>query len=373
MSHVEEINNIREVTDRKLLWDALWAETRGATYFHCLDWLATYWRHYHCCQKLRVLVVHGSGQPVGVLPLVVRSEKSRIGQFRVLGYPLDDWGTFYGPIGPNPTATLLAGLRHVRRTARDWDLIDLRYVDRHGTDRSRTPMAMQQVGLPGHRQAWAQASVVELDGRWEDYWQARKKHFRRNVERCRRRLEEQGKLTLVRHRPEGARFGDDDPRWDLYQTCVRIARQSWQGSSKTGTTLCHTCVCAYLRDAHAAATRAGAADVCLLKLDGRPIAFIYHYQHQGRLYGLRKGHDPQFARFGPGTVLQAMVLEDSFRRSDRLYDMGAGSVQSKRHWQTSLATSYRYTHYPMAVPRTQLLRAKRWLVERLSGPQVACL
>ena len=31
------------------------------------------------------------------------------------------------------------------------------------------------------------------------------------------------------------------------------------------------------------------------------------------------------------------------------------------------------THFPLAVPRTQLLRAKRWLTERLAGPRVACV
>jgi len=372
MSHVEEINHINRLDDYRLLWNALWSKTRAATFFHSLDWLRTYWRHFHCCQRLRVLVVHGPERPVGILPLVVRTEKARVGRLRVLTYPLHDWGTFYGPIGPNPTVTLLAGLRHVRRAPRDWDLLDLRWVDRHGADRGRTPAAMQQAGLHGRAQAWALAPTIELTGSWREYWRSRPKKFRHNVERCRRRLTELGELALVRYRPEGTAFGDDDPRWDLYGACVRVARCSWQGSSTDGTTLCHTCVCEYLRDAHLSAVRAGAADLCLLTLDGRPIAFIYHYQYQGRVYGLRKGHDPEFACMGPGVVLQQMVLEDSFRRGDRLYDMGAGSLGAKRHWQTAMSTSYRYTHFPLASARSQLLRTKRWLVERFAGPQVAC-
>jgi len=372
MSHVEEIGDLDRLDDYRLLWNALWPQTRGATFFHSLDWLRTFWRHFGDGGRLRVLVVHGPERPLGILPLVVRTEKTRVGRLRVLTYPVHDWGTFYGPIGPNPTATLLAGLRHVRRTPRDWDLLDLRWVDRHCVDHGRTPTAMQQVGLPCRAQAWAQAPMVELTGSWQEYWQGRPKKFRHNVERCRRRLAERGKLELVRYRPAGSAYGDDGPRWDLYDACLRIAKCSWQGASTDGTTLCHACVCDYLRETHLAAVRAGAADLCLLKLDGRPIAFIYHYRYQGRVYGLRKGHAREFACLGPGIVLQQMVLEDSFRRGDSLYDMGVGSLGVKRHWQTTVATSYRYTHFPLSSPRTQLLRMKRWLVERFAGPQVAC-
>ncbi len=373
MSHVEEIRDIRTLADRRLAWNALWQETRQASFFHSLDWLRTYWHHFGQRQKLRTLLVYADGRPVGILPLTVRTEKTRLGPMRVLAYPLDDWGTFYGPIGPNPTVTLLAGLRHIRRTPRDWDLLDLRHVDRHGTDGGRTPTAMQQVGLDGYPQPWAQAPQVELTTDWQDYWRSRPKKFRHNVERCRRRLEKRGETRLLRYRPEGGICGDDDPRWDLYNACVQIARQSWQGSSRSGTTLCHECVCDYLHDAHEAATRRGAVDMCLLLLDDRPIAFVYHYQHEGRVYALRKGHDPAFASLGPGVVLQQMILEDSCRRGDRLVDLGAGSLDVKRHWQTSVATTYRYTHFPLAAPRAQLLHAKRWLCDRLAHPRVACL
>jgi CelD/BcsL family acetyltransferase involved in cellulose biosynthesis len=373
VSHIEEINDPGRLDDYRLLWNALLPETAGATFFQSLDWFQTYWRYFGEAQRLRVLVVHGPERPLGILPLVVRREKTRMGSLRVLTYPLHDWGTFYGPIGPYPTATLLAGLRHVRRTARDWEMLDLRWVDRDGVDQQRTPTAMAQVGLPGQAQAWTQAPMIELDGSWQDYWRGRQKKYRHNVERCRRRLERQGKLELIRYRPEGSAHGDDDPRWDLYDACLGIAKCSWQGSSGNGTTLCHRCVCDYLRDAHVAAVRAGAMDLCLLTLGGRPIAFIYHYRYEGRIYGLRKGYEPELGCLGPGIVLQQMVLEDSFRRGDRSYDMGAGSLDSKRPWQTSLATSYRYTHFPLASPRTQLIRAKRWLVERFAGPQVACM
>ena len=63
-------------------------------------------------------------------------------------------------------------------------------------------------------------------------------------------------------------------------------------------------------------------------------------------------------------MLEARIVEDCFRRGDRCFDLGVGSLDIKRPWQTSMATSYRFTHYPAAISRVQLLRLKRWLVGR---------
>ena len=363
---VEEVNDLEELGSYRLLWNSLLPQTRGATFFHSLDWLEAYWRHFGQRQRLRVLIVSAGGKPVGILPLVVQREQTRIGPMRVLTYPLHDWGTFYGPIGPNATATLLGGLRHLRSSRRDWDLLDLRWVDNDGCDHGRTQHAMRMAGFRPHEQVWGQSTVIDMSGTWEQYWMTRRKKWRHNVSRCLRRLSEEGEVTHVRYRPEGAAAGDGDPRWDLYHACEKLACQSWQATSSDGTTLCHNSIRPFLRDVHATAARTGSLDLNMLLLDGRPISFVYNYHYRGQMYGLRMGYDPAMARLGPGSVLQRLVLEDSFRRGDRLYDLGVGSMDCKRHWQSSVASSYRYAHYPLTAPRTQLLRMKRWVQDRLA-------
>lgn len=367
MSYVVEINSMAQLDGYKLVWNALLPQTPAANFFQTFDWLACYWRHYGRDRKLRVLIVFADDEPVGILPLVVREESTRAGKVRVLTYPLDDWGTFYGPIGPNPAATLLAAMRHIARTPRDFDVTDLRWVDAESCDRRRTPTAMRAAGFDPHPQPWAQTGIVRFEGDWESYWADRTKKWRHNVRRCERRLEEQGEVTFVRYRPEGETYGDGVPRWDLFEACVELAEKSWQGASETGTTLSHQSILPFLRDVHEAAAKHGQVDICLLLLDGRPVAFVYGYHYQGNVYALRMGYDPDFAPFGPGTVLLRRLLEDSFARGDQCFDLGIGSLCCKRHWITELATSYRYTHYPADDWQAQLLRAKRWYIRRVYG------
>ena len=173
MIHVEEIDDPEQLADRRLLWNALLPQTPGATFFQSLDWLEVYCRHFAAAERLRALVVSADDRPVGILPLVVQTERTRLGQVRTLTYPLHDWGTFYGPIGPNPTATLMAGLRHVRRTPRDWTCstsagltwtaATAGHRARDGTDR----LSSLQAGLgrcPADRDRGRLAGLLEQSG-----------------------------------------------------------------------------------------------------------------------------------------------------------------------------------------------------------------
>jgi CelD/BcsL family acetyltransferase involved in cellulose biosynthesis len=363
MTEVVELNSIEDLDRYHLVWNSLLQLTPGGNFFQSLDWLKAYWQHYGHGQKLRVLVVKSRGNAIGIVPLCVRGEKTRVGAVRVLTYPLQDWGTYYGPIGPNPTATLVTALGHVRRTRRDWDMLDLRFVDR-GRDRGRTPLAMAMSGFPAREAMWKETALVELAGSWDEYFATRTTKFRNNVRRYERRLAELGSVEYVRYRPLGALGGEGDPRWGLYDECIELAEKSWQGSSANGTTLSHPSVRDFFRQTHGLAAKLGMLDLNLLRIDGRAIAFAYNYHWDGHVLGVRVGYDPEFKNAGAGKALYAMLIRDGYARGDRVFEMGIGSMDIKTEWMTRTVHSYRYSHYPLSAPKAQALRLKHWWLSR---------
>jgi CelD/BcsL family acetyltransferase involved in cellulose biosynthesis len=370
MITVHEVNDSAGLAGLAPWWHELLCETPGASFFHTPDWLETYWAHFGAGQRLRVLMVSSQDRPHGILPLVVRNRRRRIGSPRVLSHPLDDWGSFYGPIGPDPTTTLLAGVAHVRRTKRDWDLIELAWTDASGSDAGRTRMAMTAAGLKVSAERWQPCALVELTAfnSWDAYWATRTSRWRNNVRRSEKKLATRGEISYVRYRPGATACGETDRGWKLYDACEKIAGSSWQGASRTGTTLTHDAVRPFLRDCHQAAAKAGALDLNLLLIDDQPIAFNYAYHFRGYVFGLRTGYDPVQAPKGAGTVLQARMIEDCFARGDHTYDLGPSYLDCKRYWQTRTRYSYRYTHFASHVPLAQLIRAKR-SVQRLLGTE----
>jgi CelD/BcsL family acetyltransferase involved in cellulose biosynthesis len=363
MLRVSEINCIDQLAQFRPEWQELLRRTPGASFFQSLEWLEVYWRHFGQRQKLRLLVMYVDDRPAGILPLVVERERSKVGPVRTLTFPLHEWGSFYGPVGPVPEQILTAGLEHIRRTPRDWDILELRWQGAIGTDPAQNQRAMLAAGFQSYATLSNRAAIVDLDGTWDAYWSARQGAWLRRFRHDERKLAEQGGVSYVRYRPTGL-AGDKSPRWDLYDGCEELARRSWQGAATDGTTLSHEVVRGFLREMHETASAAGAVDLNLLLLGDVPAAFIYGYHYRGYVYGLRRGYDEDRSRAGAGNVLLAYALRDSFARGDRVYDMGVGSYQSKRHFQTRLIPILRYSHYPPDAPRTQVLRLKRWWQSR---------
>lgn len=360
MPKIVEINRIDQLAPLRQDWATLLGQTPGASFFQSLEWLDAYWRSFGEGQTLRVMVVSEDGRTLGIVPLVVRRERSKVGWFRMLTFPLHNWGSFYGPIGPDPGLALTAALEHVRKTPRDWDVLELRWQGAPGTEPQNTQQAMRTAGFQGYGTVWNRTAVVDIDGPWESYWAARKGAWLRRFHRAERKLAERGEISYVRHRPAGEAQGDGSPRWDLYDACEEIAQRSWQSEATNGTTLSDESVRGFLRETHQTAAAAGMADLNLLLVGDKPVAFIYGYHGHGSVYGLRRGYDADCAREGAGNVLLAYTLRDSFARGDQLYDMGIGSLAGKRHFQTRLVPILRYSHFAPWPLRAQLLRLKRW-------------
>ena len=339
-------------------------ETPGATFFQSFQWLDAYWRHFSAGKTLRTILVLENDRPTAIVPLVVQMERTRVGRLRVLTYPLDNWGSFYGPIGPDPAAALNAAMEHIHRTPRNWDMIELRWLGSLGTIPRQSEEAMQSAGFRAYPTVWNQTAVVDLSAGWDEYLAGRKGIWLRRLRQTEKKLFRQGGVSYIRCRPASKQQGDGDPRWDLYDACETIARSSWQAAATDGTTLSHEPVRAFLREVHALAAAAGAVDMNILMLDGRPAAFIYGYHYLGSVFGLRRGYDAALSRSGLGTVLLWNTIKDSALRGDRIYDMGIGSTQSKRRFQNRLLPIFRLNYFSSAVLRAQLLRFGRWLKRR---------
>ncbi|TWT30079.1 GNAT family N-acetyltransferase [Blastopirellula retiformator] len=360
MTDVIEVNDISELVAYSAVWKTLFNRMPRATFFQTLPWLLAYWKNFGGQQRLRVLITYASGEPIGILPLIVRDERTRLGSFRVLTYPLADWGSFYGPIGPDGAATLAIGLRYIAQSPRDWDLLDLRWIEMDAVDRGRTANAFRLAGMTPLITPWKEVSMVDLPDSWEDYLKTRKTKFRQNVRRLMRRGELSG-ITFHRYRPAPSPAGSMDESWALLDECIDLAARSWQGASQTGTTLSHQGVRDYFHDSHEAATRLGMLDIGYLRQADRMVAFGYKYHHQGEVQAMRVGHDPELQTEGLGTLQYAHGLRDSIEVGDRRFDFGPNHLEVKANWRTSLATSYRVCYHSQWMLRAQALRWHRWL------------
>jgi CelD/BcsL family acetyltransferase involved in cellulose biosynthesis len=364
MVEIVEVNDIEELSQYRMLWNSLFPATPNATFFLTIDWLETYWRHFGHDQKLRVLIVLASGEPIGILPLCVRSEPYRLSKVRVLTYPLDNWGTWYGPIGPNPAATMLAAMQHIRRTPRDWDMIELRWVAGDATQGGKSARAMRIANLFSEKQEYERTSLVDLRATWDEFLADKSLSVRRLYRRTLRDLFEGGHTQYIRHRPLPAAEGDGDPGWNLYAMCESVAQASWQSHVVHGNTPTHERVREYIHDAHAAAARLGMVDINVLTVEGRPAAFSYGYHYQRNISALRSSFDASISG-DRSFALILKTIEDGCHRGDCTIDFGPGEREYKRRLRTRTESTYQLTYTPLDSWRSQAVRLSRWAKRRL--------
>lgn len=364
---IEEIREVDQLSDLFDDWLRLLPSTTGASFFHYPQWLEIYWRHFGNDQKLRVLVDRHDGEVRGILPLVVTSESTRAGRFRLLSFPLAGWGTWYSSIGGEPEQTLAAGLEHIRSSRRDWDVFDLRWI----ADAEASMQAFQTAGLAAYSEVWGIAPTVDLTGDWADYWASRKSKWRKNIRRNEGKTAALGAVSFDRFRPAVGEQHVAEKSDRMYEDCLAIAGRSWQNDATDGTTLSDDSIEPFLRECHHLATDLGCVDMNVLRINDQPIAYAYNYIYNGEIAGLRMGYDAEFSKAGAGSVLMKHIIEDSFARGDQVFDLGLESEQAKRYWQNSERIAHRICHYPTVSLRAQSLRLKRWASRLWRGPRPA--
>jgi len=363
---ITEIRTLDDLRTYRSTWLSLLKQTEGADFFQTPYWLETYFEHFEAEQELRVLVVSTGGQPTGILPLIIAPYNCSLGQFRVLTYPLDWWGTFYGPIGPQPQQTLQSCLAYVKQQPQDWDFLEMRFTkgDALEDEVESSDAMLDTLTSEGFasvvKEPQFHCARISLSTSWEDYLSTRRKSWKTNIRRTENKTRKLGEIEHIRYRPAGSDEGQDDPRWDLYDQCCELSKLSWQGKSDNTQTFAHPNVDPFLRSLHQQAVAAGCVDMNLLLCDGKAVAYHYGYHWQGYFSSLRLGFDPQFSKQGVGTVLTSRMIQDSIDRGDHTFDFLPDCMKAKLPWKTSVDVGYRYTHFPSAMGRNGLLKLKRW-------------
>jgi len=366
--NIAEYNDIAALNNLRADWWRLLAETEGASFFMTPEWLETYWQYFGDTQRLVLLVAESGGEVCGITPLTIRQEERRVGNVKVLTYPLHDWGSFYSPVAAkrDAAAVLESTMRHLIRNGGGWDLLDLRWA-RPGFAAGTARSALHSAGMPFYETVRTQTALIDVRGTWEDYLARQKSKWRNNYRRWIKNLNKIGDVEYIRHRPHAAESGDGDPRWDLYEDCLHVASRSWQAASGDGTTMTHESISPFLRAMHAVASREGASDMNLLYVDRKPVAFAYNYHFNGYVYGLRIGYDASMGKAGAGNLLYVRAIEDSFNRNDHTYDLGPGTIDCKLSLLPEVVDIMQFTHFAPLGVKAQAMRLKHVLPAWMAG------
>jgi CelD/BcsL family acetyltransferase involved in cellulose biosynthesis len=327
-------------------WDAL-ATRLGAAPFLRPGWIEA-WMDGFSNGGLTVLAARRQGELVGVLPL-------RRAAGRVLAAPANSHSPLSGSLADGAAAgRALADALLRERLAR----ADFLYADR-----ADPVLAELCERRPSIARVVSKQPYVDVSGDFDAYVAGLARKHRKEAGRLRRKLEGEGELSFE--------FADGSQRLDdLLEEGFAIEGSGWKTETGTAIVSDPDARRFYTAVARWAADR-GWLRLAFLRLDGRALAFDYCLDSGGAFYALKGGYDPEFRRFGAGTVLTYESIARAFADPGlRTYEFLGVSDEYKLAWTDTTHERLRvqaFSRSPLGLGQLAAWRFGRPLAKRVLG------
>lgn len=327
-SHLLSVQQLPDVTRPSQLrhvWHSLWSRTPRASFRQTPEFLEG-----SQTDRWRFFVVSAWQRPIGIMPLCERLVRRAMGTFRVLSVPQSPWGRLPGPVGPHPATTLAAVVRHLFDNDDSWDILELPEVVADGVEPNRVPRVFKSSGRAVFQRPCHELWGVELPATFSQFWSTRDSAARQLWRELDARHSLRSVEKFVRFRPEGASCGDTLRDWNFLNQLERIV--GLHAGTPHGAL--SRSMFERLRETHANAVDAGAADLSVLFNGSRMTAFAYNFHCRGRVETALLLADP----YAPdaGDRLIGLMLRDEMARGDTwhvfLPNSMPGTAMNRRLW-----------------------------------------
>jgi CelD/BcsL family acetyltransferase involved in cellulose biosynthesis len=297
-------------------WDDLAIRT-GAPPFARPGWIRAWWSAFGRGEP-RILTARCDGELRSVLPLT--SFRGRLSSCSNVHSPVFD-GICSEP--GDLRILLSAALREGRRG------LILRQLDTEGRlcaatrllegeERSRLVVLETRI-----------SPYVDTTADWEKFEEALTKSRRQKVRRTQRRLGEQGEIAIE------VSDGTEDLDRDLSEF-LQLEGSGWKVEKGTAIHL-QPETQRFYQEMAAWAASIGLLRLSFMRVGGRPVAVECTIDDGAHRYLLKLGYDPEFARYGPGVILQLTEVRRALEEG-RTYEMGTGMNKIKEELMNAQRT-----------------------------------
>lgn len=324
---VFEINDLVTLSELQPLWRDLLATRPRPAFAQTFEWLQLYWSHFGERQRLRAFCVEHAGETTGLTVLV---EQQRRGRFE-LTLPSVGAETLC-PIGSDSYWTWRGIGEHLHTELSRKHVLQLRGLT---VPQDRTLAAFNELGLSACSRAENPTSVVRPTTDFAAFWTRVSPAVRNMVELGEQRLASFGPTNFVRFRPLATDAAEPQFPDELYQDLLSVALNDESQLARHDSILNAPERHAFLRDLLPWAWQHAAADLCLLLIGSRPVAFRFHTLAFGHLRTVWTGADAEFRQLPLDTLLLHRTLRDSVQRGDVELDLGPTPADIARDWNAT--------------------------------------
>ena len=318
------------------------------------EWVRTWWDAFGDTQQLNILVVRHAARVCAIAPLMFERAQMYGMPVRRLRFLQNDHTPRTDVIVADHVEDSYRALWHAMLDGGPrWDVLQLSQIPSESSSRER----LGQLAMAARRQTgvWPSgaAPYLQLTSNWNDYLTSLGSKFRQNLRNRLGRLSQFGEPTLeVLAAPDAIRAGREDAQ--------RLEDSGWKGAQGTAigsdgavqrfyTLLTERAnECPWLR-------------LLFLSVGGRRIATSYAAVYANKLFLLKTGYDPEFAKCSPFKLLTYFALQRAFDQGYTEFDFLGDTEPWKLEW-TSTTRPHEWLFVFAGTPRGRLLHPLKFQV-----------
>jgi CelD/BcsL family acetyltransferase involved in cellulose biosynthesis len=319
------------------------------------EWVRMWWDAFGGSndQNLHVLIVRRNSRVCAIAPLMFERAQMYGMPVRRLRFLQNDHTPRTDIIVADHVEDSYRALWHAIQDGRRWDVLQLSQIpgDSSSRDKFRQLAAVEgrQTGV------WESgaAPYLQLTSNWNEYFATLGSKFRQNLRNRLGRLSQFGEPTLeVLAEPDAIRAGRDDAERledSGWKTGEGTAIRSDRAVQRFYTLLIERAnECPWLR-------------LLFLSVGGRRIATSYAAIYSNKLFLLKTGYDPEFAKCSPFKLLTYFALQHAFDSGYNEFDFLGAPEPWKLEW-TSTTRPHDWLFVFAGTPRGRLLHPLKFQV-----------
>jgi CelD/BcsL family acetyltransferase involved in cellulose biosynthesis len=329
---VETIADYHEFLELEPVWNEV-ADAAGLDHpFLEHAWVRTWWECFGGGSTLHILVVKAGDRPIAIAPLILRS-------IRMWGIKVRRLGFFYNAHVPRADFLIAQRPEEVHRAIWShligkcsWDLLQLCQLPEGSTTLEAITRLSAADDCPTGAWQSGASPYLPLHASWGQYFDSLPGKHRGTLRNRFKRLKRIGSVEIEA-------VTSETKLADALEAGLRLEAAGWKGKSRTAISCDPATSRFYSMLARRAAERGWIA-LNFLCAGSKRIAFDYCLSYKNRIYGLKSGYDPYYARYSPSNLLSCLVLRSAFEQGMTECDFLGGSEDWKLQW-----TKHTKPHY----------------------------
>lgn len=328
MLKIKEISGYEEFMAMKDAWSDLMSKSNADNLYLTHDWIDSYIRN--CCNgdKLVMLTVFDDSVLIGIAPLMIRKYSFMgitVKSVCFIGTGGSDRMDFI--IGASKEKCILSIMDYLMNISKDWDFLDFQEI-------------LGYSGTAETMEKWGNFRKLKFISTFRD------KTFFINLNsdadfllnKVSKKLDtKMRKLNKkVRGNLEFRRYMPNELKESFFSDIQFIAKRSWKAEKQKSIFLKEK-VKDFHRELFSGFAKSGYLDVSILRLDNTPIAYIYNFLYNDRLYNYSIDFNNRYSHISPGSILMLWIIKDSVSRGVKEIDFGRGEEE----WKKRLTQDFR--------------------------------